>query len=61
MTTITAVGVTISEQLVIKQASFKELTGAEVANFASPGSELQNIVAEIQNIFVEIQNIVTGN
>ena len=59
----------------IKQASFKELTGAEVANFASPGSELQNIVAEIQNIvaeiqnivaeiqniFVEIQNIVTGN
>ena len=32
ITTITAVEETISEELVIIQASFKELTGAEVAN-----------------------------
>ena len=30
VTTITAVGVTISEELVTMQTAFKELTGAEV-------------------------------
>ena len=44
ITTITTVGETISVELVTIQTSFKELTGAEVANCASVMDELVVVV-----------------
>ena len=46
ITTITAVEETISEELVTIQTSFKELTGAEVANCASVMDEKLFVVGD---------------
>ena len=47
ITTITTVGETISVELVTIQTSFKELTGAEVANCASVMDELVVVVVVV--------------